>query len=153
MEIRLAIHSDVEQICLLYNEFFAYNAEKDPVYCRAGKESGEYPKSVIDSGDSDLIVAVEDGEVLGLLHIREARTPPYDALMQNHYAQIIDFVVTQAYRGKGIGGKLMAYAKKWSVARSIDYIELFVLDKARQEHHFYEQNGFNDVMHTMRCML
>ena len=153
MEIRLAVPDDIGQICQLYNEFFAYNAQMDPVYCRAGKESGDYPKTVIADGGADLIVAVENDDILGLIHIKEAQTPPYDALMQNHYAQIIDFIVTAAHRKKGIGTKLMEAAKHWSAKRDIDYIELFVLHNARRERQFYEQAGFDEVMHTMRCML
>jgi len=153
MEIRCAIHNDIEQICLLYNEFFAYNAKKDPVYCKAGRESGEYPKSVIDCDSSDLIVAVENDDVIGLIHIKEGKTPPYDALMQNHYAQIIDFIVTAAHRKKGIGTKLMDAAKEWASKRKLDYIELFVLQAAKDEHRFYENNEFVPVMQTMRFML
>jgi len=153
MEIRLAVQSDIEQICLLYNEFFAYNAEKDPVYCRAGKEYGEYPKSVIEGTGADLIVAVENDEVIGLIHIKEGRTPPYDALQQNHYAQIIDFIVTAEQRKKGAGTKLMDAAKAWANERKLDYIELFVLDGAKGEHRFYENNDFVPVMHTLRYML
>jgi len=153
MEIREAIQSDIEQICLLYNEFFAYNAKMDPVYCKAGKETGEYPKSVIEDTGSDLIVAVENGDLLGFIHIKEGRTPPYDALMQNHYAQIIDFIVTAEHRKKGIGKKLMDAAKEWAVKRELDYIELFVLQNAKSEHHFYERNDFTTVMQTMRCMI
>jgi ribosomal protein S18 acetylase RimI-like enzyme len=143
----------LEWICLLYNEFFAYNAEKDPVYCRAGKESGEYPKSVIESGGSDLIVADIDGVVIGFIHIREAKTPPYDALMQNHYAQIIDFIVTASHRKQGVGTKLMEAAKQWAKKRDLDYIELFVLSGAENERSFYQHSDFTTVIHTMRCML
>jgi len=153
MEVRTAVHGDVEQICLLYNEFFAYNAKIDPVYCRAGKETGEYPKSVIKDAGSDLIVAAEDGKLTGFIHIKECRTPPYDALMQNHYAQIIDFIVTEDHRQKGIGKKLMDAAKEWATKRELDYIELFVLQGAKNEHRFYERNDFTTVMQTMRCML
>jgi len=153
MEIRIANNNDIEQICLLYNEFFAYNAKIDPVYCRAGKETGEYPKSVVESTGSDLIVADDNGELLGFIHIREGKTPPYDALNQNHYAQIIDFIVTAAHRKRGIGVKLMEAAKQWAKDRKLDYIELFVLQGAVDEHRFYKQNDFETVMLTMRHML
>ena len=153
MEIRPAVHDDIEQICLLYNEFFAYNAEIDPVYCRAGKETGEYPKSVIESPGSDLIVAVEGGKMLGFIHIKEGKTPPYDALMQNHYAQIIDFIVTAAHRKKGVGTKLMDAAKEWASKRNLNYIELFALQGAIDERRFYERSGFTTVMQTFRHML
>jgi len=153
MEIRPAVQSDIEQICLLYNEFFAYNAKIDPVYCRAGKEAGEYPKSVIESESSDLIVATEGDKMLGFIHIKEGKTPPYDALMQNHYAQIIDFIVTEAFRKKGVGTKLMDAAKEWAKTRNLDYIELFALQGAVDERRFYERSGFTTVMQTFRHML
>ena len=153
MDIRIAVHEDIEQICSLYNEFFAYNAEKDPVYFKAGKETGEYSKSVIDSNGSDLIVATLNNDILGLIHIREGKTPPYDALVQNRYAQIIDFIVTKTHRKKGIGAQLMNAAKEWAKNRNLDYIELFVLQGAVDERNFYERNGFNTVMQTMRHML
>jgi len=153
MEIRLASLNDIDQICLLYNEFFAYNAEKDPVYCRAGKEPGGYPRSVIESGGADIIVAVDNNAVIGFIHIKEGKTPPYDALQQNHYAQIIDFIVTAERRKEGTGKKLMDAAKAWANERKLDYIELFVLDGAKNEHRFYENNDFVPVMHTFRHML
>jgi len=153
MKIRNATTADIEQICLLYNEFFAYNAIMDPIYCRAGKESGDYPKSVIESDEADLIVAEENEKLLGLLHIKEGKTPPYDALVQNHYAQIIDFIVTENHRKKGIGTKLMDEAKNWATTRNLGYIELFVLNNAVGEQRFYENHGFETVMITKRCML
>ena len=153
MEIRAAEHGDIEQICGLFNEFFAYNAEKDPVYCRAGKEPGGYPKSVIESDGADIIVAVDNDVIIGFIHIKESKTPPYDALVQNHYAQIIDFIVTAERRKEGTGTKLMDAAKAWANDRKLDYIELFVLDGAKNEHRFYENNDFVPVMHTLRYML
>jgi len=156
MKIRLAEQKDVPQICELYNEFFAYNAQIDPVYCRAGKEFGEYPKSVIESLEAEIIVAeteCKECKLVGFIHIREGKTPPYDALMQNHYAQIIDFMVTESHRKKGIGRKLMDAAKDWSKKRKLDYIELFVLQGAAEEQHFYDNSGFVNVMQTKRFML
>ena len=73
--------------------------------------------------------------------------------MQNHYAQIIDFIVTAAHRKKGVGTMLMDAAKEWANKRKLDYIELFVLQGAKDEHRFYEHNEFVTVMQTMRHML
>jgi len=153
MKIRLATNDDIGQICHLYNEFYAYNATIDPVYCRAGKESGEYPKSVVDSAFSDLIVAVVNDDIIGFIHIKEGKTPPYEALMQNHYAQIIDFIVTEKHRKRGAGTKLMEAATQWAEKRKLDYVELFVLHGAVNERQFYENNDFTTVMQTMRRIL
>lgn len=153
MEIRLATLNDISEICLLYNEFFAYNASLQPTYYKAGKESGGYPKSIIESKDSDIFVAIDSDKVAGLIHITEAKTPPFDAFVPHNYAEIIDFITTAEYRKKGIGTKLMDVAKQWAEARNLDYIELFVLNEAKDEIDFYEHKNFVSVSHTMRCTL
>ena len=150
MEIRLATLNDIEPICRLYNEFFAYNAQLQPKYCNAGKEYGEYPASVIENSDSDIFLAVNAGSIVGLIHVREAKTPPFDSIVQHKYAEIIDLIVTASFREKGVGSLLLDTAKKWSKARNLDYIELIVLSNAKAAIHFYDREGFDIVSHTMR---
>ena len=153
MEIRLAALDDVEPICLLYNEFFEYNASLQPEYYKSGIERGGYPESVIKDAKSDIIVAVESGAIVGFIHIRQMHTPPFDSLVQHTYAEINDFITTAKYRRMGIGTELMNAAKQWAVERSLGYIELFVLSNAKNEVRFYEHNEFETVSHTMRCQL
>lgn len=153
MEIRLAASEDINPICGLYKEFFAYSARLQPQYYRAGEEGGEYPKSVIASEDADIFIAVEEGAVCGLIHVRRAHTPPFDAIEQYEYAEIVDLIVTAASRRKGIGSALMDAAKQWARERNLAYIELFVLSEAKGEFLFYEREGFVTVSHTMRYAL
>lgn len=153
MDIRLATLNDIEQICQLYNEFFDYNAELQPEYYKAVKESGGYPKSVIENEESDIFLAVENDTVIGFIHVREAQTPPFDSIVPHKYAEVIDLIVTALCRKKGIGAKLMNAAKQWGKTRNLDYIELFVLSDAKGEFLFYKHEGFDTVSHTMRCPL
>ena len=153
MEVRLATLNDIEPICRLYHEFWQYNADLQPAYYKAGKEGGEYPRSTITGEESDLILAVDNETIVGFIHVKETRTPPFDAIVQHKYAEIIDFIVTAPCREKGIGSELMNAAKQWSKSRNLDYIELFVLSNAAKEFHFYENKDFVTVSHTMRCTL
>jgi ribosomal protein S18 acetylase RimI-like enzyme len=153
MYIRLATLDDIEPICKLYNEFFAYNADLQPAYYKAEKESGEYPRGTITGEKSDIFLAIEKDTVVGLVHIREAQTPPYNAFVPHNYAEIVDFITTEKYRKKGIGAKLMDAAKQWAKMRNLDYIELFVLSNAKDGFHFYERKDFVVTSHTMRCPL
>ena len=153
LKIKLATHDDIEQICLLYNEFYAYNAALQPEYCNAAKESGKYPESVIADENADIIVAVENNTIVGFVHVREAKTPPYASVVPHNYAEIIDFIVTASCREKGVGSKLMDAAREWGKARSLDYIELFVLTNAKEAYAFYQRYGFDTKSHTMRYAL
>jgi len=153
MEIRLATLNDIESICLLNTEFWLYNAGLQPEYYQEATENGEYPKSVIIDEDSDIFIAVENNITMGLIHVREAQTPPYPPIVQHKYMEIVDLIVSAPYRRTGIGSKLMDAAKEWGKTRKLDYIELFVLYEARGEISFYEQYGFNTVSHNMRYKL
>jgi len=153
MEIRLATLKDNEPICQLYHEFWKYKAKLQPMYYKAGTESGGYPKSTITNEKSDIFLAVENLIIVGFIHIKESQTPPFDVFVQHNYAEIIDFMVIEEFRKKGFGTKLMDAAKKWAKARSLDYLELFVLSDAKDELHFYEHKDFVTVSHTMRCPL
>jgi len=71
LEIRLASLNDIEALCPLLAEFFAYNAKLQPMYCCAAAESGEYPKNMIESDNSDFLVAIDDGAIVGFIHINK----------------------------------------------------------------------------------
>jgi len=153
LDIRLATLEDVEPICLLYNEFFAYNAELQPEYCYAANEGGEYPKSTITSDSSDIFLAIADGEIAGFIHVREGQTPPFDSVVSHKYAEIIDFIVTGTHRRKGLGAKLLDAVKQWSSARNLAYIEILALSNAEDAIKFYRREDFATVSHTMRFSL
>ena len=89
----------------------------------------------------------------GLIHVRKAKTPPYEPIVQHGYAEVVDLIVSAPHRRKGIGTKLMDAAKEWGKMRSLDYFELFVLSNAKGEVAFYEEYGFDTVSHTMRFIL
>ena len=153
MEIKLVTLNDIEPIRQLNHEFWIYNAKLQPEYYKEATENGEYPKSVIAGEDSDIFLAVENDRVMGLIHVREAQTPPYPPIVQHKYVEIVDLIVSALYRRKGIGSKLLDTAKEWGWRRNLDYIELLVLSDAKGEFSFYKQYGFDTVSHTMRYTL
>ena len=56
MEIRLAESKDIPGICVLYNEFYIYNAGQQPRYYKKATETGKYPKSVIENDSEDILL-------------------------------------------------------------------------------------------------
>lgn len=153
MEIRLAETNDIQGICGLYNDFFVYNADQQPQYYKKAIETGKYPKSVIENNAEDIYVAVDGSVLIGLIHIVEEKTPPYDCFIQRRYATIIDLFVTENFRGKGVGGQLLESAKQWAKARELDYIELNVLAENENGIKFYNHEKFKAVSQIMRYTL
>ena len=153
METRLATLNDVEALRPILTEFFAYNANLQPIYCHAEKESGEYPKTIIESETADFLIATDNDMVLGFIHIDNKKTAPYGSIVPHAYAEIIAFMVTVSHREQGIGSMLIEAAKKWSKERNLDYIELFSLINADKANSFYDNKDFITVAHIRRYPL
>jgi ribosomal protein S18 acetylase RimI-like enzyme len=153
MEIRLVTTNDIEQLCELLNEFYRYSANLQPEYYQAGKESGSYPQEIIKSEDADMFIAVDNGKIVGMIHVKESQTPPYVSIVSHRYAEVMGLIVTASHRRKGIGSLLMNAVRDWGKARNLDYIELFVLSNAKGEKLFYENEEFETTSYNMRCKL
>ena len=159
MEIRLAVPADADALCALYEIFFDQNAAEQPEYYRpvqyptSASDYGAYPKSVIASESADFLVAVQDSEVIGFIHVSEDKTSPYASIVPHRFAHVVDFVVRPDRRNCGVGALLLEHAKQWAQARNLDYLELFVLKQNENAHRFYRAHEFGDVSTTMRCPL
>ncbi len=153
MQILSATYAHIEQISLLYEQFFSYNAGQQPDYYRQASEKGEYAKSVIDNHTEALFVAVENDTVVGLIHITEEKTPPFPCFVPYNYAVIVDLFVVPDCRSKGIGALLLDKARQWAKDRKLSYIELSVLNNNVDGARFYQRENLQDVSRVMRCKL
>lgn len=153
MEIRSAKLNDIPDICGLYNEFYIYNAIQQPQYYKEAIETGRYPKSVIENDSEEIYVAVDGSAIIGLIHISEEKTPPFDCFVKYKFATIVDLFVLDNFRNKGVGGQLLEAAKQWAKLRGLDYIELNVLSENINGIQFYEHKEFNMVSQIMRYKL
>lgn len=153
MEIRLAGINDIADICSLYNAFFIYNKEQQPQYYKSATENGSYPKNVIESNSEDIYIAEEDNVIIGLIHIAEEQTPPFDCFVQQKYAIIVDLFIDKDFRKKGIGSQLLESAKQWAKLRNLNYIELNVLAENENGIQFYNHKKFKTVSQIMRYTL
>jgi len=153
MEVRVATINDVEQLCTLLTEFFAYNAKLQPMYCNAAIEDGKYPTSIIESDDSDFLIAVSGSKLIGFIHIVKMETPQYNAIVPHNYAEIIAFMVTESFREQGVGSMLLDFAKLWSKDQNLEYIELVSLINATEANLFYDKKKFVTMSQVKRLEL
>ena len=153
MEIKIATLNDIEALCPLIIEFFAYNAQLSPVYSFAAIERGDYPKMIIESENSDFLIAIRDDDIIGFIHINQMKTPPYDAIVQYDYAEIMAFMVRVQSRVQGVGTLLIESAKEWSKKRNLKYIELVSLKNAKEANIFYDKKDFTVESYIRRFIL
>jgi ribosomal protein S18 acetylase RimI-like enzyme len=153
LNIRLASTNDIISICILYDDFFNYNNTQQPFFCADVKESGNYPKNIIEGTTGDIFVSEIDKKIIGFIHVEEDKTPQYPSVVQHKFACIIDFYVMPEHRKKGIGKLLLEKAKEWSIQRNLEYLELFVLEENEIGRKFYEKESFITTSRTMRLII
>ena len=152
--IRPAGEGDIPAIIALYRELDAAMVDLQPeFFCEAPREEAEI-SSAVKAQDADFLLAEQDGTPMGFALVTYAGwTPAYSCVLPHRYARLEDLVVGKAYRGRGIGGELLAAAKRWARNRRLEYVELNVLAQNESAVKLYESQDFVEATKVMRCML
>jgi GNAT superfamily N-acetyltransferase len=129
MKIRLANSGDIGPLCILYQKFCEYNAKQQPDYFQAVEESGKYPERVISGSSGDIYVAETVDGIVGFIHVEEEKTAPYPPIVPHKFSYIVDLYVEPEYRKFGVGKELLESVKEWVKSRSLEYLELLVLEE------------------------
>jgi len=128
--IRTAVPADAEKIDALFKEMLQTIYHTDDV---KGYEAGHL-ESFWNGGENRIYVA-EDDEVRAFLSIEVYREP-------QAYLYLDDFSVAAAYRGSGIGTKLMQKAEAYAREIGIPAIVLHVEKSNESAFRFYERLGY-----------
>ena len=106
--IRKATIKDVPAIVELWKELMDFHKKLDPIFTRAksGHEKvSEYLTQHIDGNDFCVFVAVDGKNPVGYCLIKISDYPPMFEKQQ--YVELSNMAVTQKYRHRGIGKKLI----------------------------------------------
>ena len=102
---------------------------------------------VVKAPGHTLLVAEQDGGVIGLLHlyVRPALDKPPEVIVQA-------LVVDEAARGRGVGRMLMEVAERWAGQRGFMSVALTSHVARAEAHAFYERLGYRieATSHLMR---
>lgn len=153
MMIRQANKDDLEAICSIYITLFREMAELQPQYWNATEQNRDFLSNMIQGNDTAVFVAEKDGAVRGFALVAAQQTPPYACLKQYRYAYLMDMAVEPAYRGQGLGSRLIEQTKTWAREHQLAYLELGVLEENTAARKLYERQHFQTTMRTMRCKL
>ena len=89
------------------------------------------------SDDNVIFVAEDKGKVIGFISINNHK--------EYGYIYLDDYCVSEEYRGKGIGSKLMDMAFKYAGEQEIDQIITHVESANKESIEFYKNKGFKLV--------
>ena len=147
--MNIATIQHVDAIFLLYQEIIETHANLEPEYFKKAEQSKEFIREMIESPDSDILLAYSKQLVVGFSMIKEVETPAYPMMKNRKYAYILDLVVTQSNRGQGLGKELLNDSIAWQKMRQLEYIELCVIEKNNHAKKMYESLGFKTFSRQM----
>ncbi len=153
MNIRIAKEEDLPQIKKLYRDFFSLMASIQPDIIREAEQEEDFFQEMMDSDTSDILVAEADEKVIGFMVLCEQITLPYNCFVQYTYAYLMDIMIQEEYRNKGVAKALIKKAKEWARSRDLAYLDLNVLARNSKAIQFFKTEGFREQMLTMRITL
>ncbi len=153
MLIRRAGIDDVEQLRLLYQELEEDGVRYQSEHFVVGERSNEFFQSVFESADQDILVAEEDGKILGFSHVMILEQKKVACLKPETLVYIQDLDVLESRRSQGIGTLLMEASKRYGKEHGVDFIRTQVFPQNIDGMRFYEKNGFREMMKTIESSL
>lgn len=107
---------------------------------RSGKDKGEIPREwfedVINSPYHDLLIAEEDGKILGIATLSVIMG---SGIRKNAYLE--DFVTDSTVRGKGVGGALWNAMLEWAAEKGCKELEFTCGHGRESAQEFYKHHG------------
>jgi ribosomal protein S18 acetylase RimI-like enzyme len=151
-EIRRAIHTDHDAICLLAEEINSqHHAHSPHVFALppGTERDAEFWHEAIDDTEGMLLLSVIDQRVVALLRAKilpPAETPFLRARTICHIGTV---VVTASMQGQGIGKQLLGAIEQWAREMAAEEIRLEVFDANGSAIGFYDAAGFGMQSHIM----
>ncbi len=151
MQIRKAKIEDVPRIAEMGVDFMRYLAEIDP-YLTPSKEVKKvylaHFKKAVHSGNRFLLVAEENGKIIGYALAKISRTPPVVKI--GRYGVVDDVYLEKKYRGRGIAGQFLEEMYAWFGRKGISNVELYVLPKNKIGRNAWKKYGFKEYTLRLR---
>ena len=150
-DIRFIERKDLPAVAAIYQQLMGKMARLQPAYYSSEPQDAEYFEQAFTDETFDILVADDEGAIVGFAIVCERETPDVRCVVSHRYAYLADIAVDEGRQGCGIGSALINAAKFWTRERGLDYLQLNVLSNNSDAIKVYEHLGFSDGTHIMRC--
>ena len=151
MIIRTATPKDIPSLRELYLELEKDGVHYQPEHFVIGTRTDEFFQTIFDSPTQDILVAEDNGQVIGFVHVMIIPQKKVSCLKPQTTVYMQDLCVSPNKRNGGIGTKLVKEAKAYGKAHDADFIRTQVFPGNVDGMRFYERNGFCEMMKTIEC--
>jgi len=133
VEIREALPGESERLIPAYEWLFAPPGSAPPGWDEAAAQ--QRLEAAIAAEDAEILIALEDGEVVGLC----SAYLDLDSVRFGLRCWVEDLAVHPDRRSQGIGKRLLDAAKEWGSEHGATHLELDSGEARADAHRFYER--------------
>ena len=155
IDVRPAKREELEAVNRLRRMVNALHVEGRPGHFRPGFNEGleRHVFEEFESDQSDVLVALADGEVAGFATVEYVHRPEGPYTLPLDYYHVKEFGVDAALRRRGVASALVEYMKCDARERGFDRIDLDVWTFNDGALAFYEAAGFETYRQYMEIHL
>lgn len=156
--VKLAANHDREALCRLYHEFHEFHVHGVPDRLLSlGKPLDTYEHSdlyqalamIIEGADSAIFVAEAAHQLIGFaeVYVRQDESNPLRTSYRHGHLQSL--MVKEAFRGQGVGTKLLEAAQQWARERGATEMRVETWEFEEGPLRFYEKNDYRTLRRTL----
>lgn len=145
MTVREAKKTDLKAICQLSNEINEDHYLHMPLdFAKPDGSNRDEPYwlGFMSKDNSSVFVAEDNGVLTGAVAVSVSTSAPYPFLTSRSRGHVATIVVTESYRGRGIGGELMSAAEAYAKENGAEDIKLEVMAFNSDALDFYRELGY-----------
>lgn len=150
MEIRLATMEDIDQLIRMRWDFtledYPEMTQNSDGYDAFEKECREFLEKAIAGERWHIWIAKENGQVISHIYIELIEKVPRPGRITRPFAYMTNVYTVPAWRGKGVGGKLLAQINTW--VKENDY-EFVIVWPSEEGIEFYKRHGYTNCVEPL----
>ena len=145
--VRFAKEKDIERVNELRKQVNDIHVEGRPDIFKPGfgTEIRDVAERFIQKENKDIIVAIRDDEICGMLCVEVVNKPESPYSKARSYYNVVEVAVDEKYRQQGVGRELFEFIKTDAARRGLDKIELDVWEFNESAIEFYKAVGFKET--------
>lgn len=146
--IRRAHLPDHLALCELWAQVDAFHANIRPDFFSTSKDPSRsrlYLDQIVEDQDQELLVAVQEDRLIGLIHLQLYDTPRSPVFVNRRRAHVEDLVVDESFRRFGVGKALLRAGEDWAQRNHAEQVVLTVWQGNQVAETFYKHFGYQAV--------
>ena len=155
MNLRFAVEADLERVNALRRQVNDLHVAGKPEVFKPGfpPELRDFIHVIFAAPDQWILVAEEDGEILGFAVLHRIVRPETPFMYVRDFLDIDEFCVDEGHRRQGVATAMIDFIRGWAKEQGFTRLELNMWEFNREALAFYEAAGFATYRRYMEMKL